>query len=103
MNEQAKLFLNKIYEKIKNGEFDYAISMFVSRELIYSSIKARVLQKIETEATPLLTDTQIKDAIKDAQDIGVKTMELFCKIGLIKMTEECFIFPEKYKKLLRSL
>ncbi len=43
MIEQAQIFLDKISERIKNGEFDKYRSLFLSRELIFFSIKARAL------------------------------------------------------------
>jgi len=103
MNEQSKVFLNKISEKIKEGVFDDAVSVFVSKELIYSSIKARVLKKLENGATPLLTDAEIKDAIKDAKETGLITSAIFIKIGLLEKTENGYQVCPKYKKLLRYL
>jgi len=103
MNEQAKVFLSKIQDKIKNGEFDYAVSIFVSRELIYSSIKSRVIQKSENGGSPLLTDTQINDAIEDTKEIGNITASIFYKLGLIKKSNEGLIVPEKFQKFLKSL
>jgi len=75
MSEQSKVFLNKISEKIKAGEFDEDFP-FYSRELIFASMKARVDKKLETGATPLLTEAEIKDALKDAKEVAVATAKV---------------------------
>jgi len=101
MTEQANIFLKKIDERIQNGEFDKSISIFVSKNLIRSSIKARVIKKIETNAIPILTETEIKEAIKDAKEIGAFTAKIFYESGFIKRTEEGYSVSEKIEKFLR--
>lgn len=101
MTEQAKIFLKKIDERIQNGEFDKSISIFVSKNLIRSSIKARVLKKVETDAIPILSDAEIKEAIKDAKEIGAFTAKIFFENGFIEKTEDGYKVSEKIEKLLR--
>lgn len=85
--EQAKVFLSKIKERIKDGEYDAYVKPFVSRDLIYASFKARILKKLDTGATPILSESEIKDALQDAKDIGVITYALFLEAGIIKKEE----------------
>jgi len=87
-NEQSKVFLSKIREKIFNGEFDEYVMPFVSRELIYASIKARIDKKLETGATPILSDTEIKEALKDTKEIAAITYALFLNAGIIEKTDD---------------
>jgi len=103
MSEQSKVFLSKMSEKIKNGEYDGSVSLFVSRELIYSSIKARVNKKLETGATPLLTDAEIKDAIKDAKETGDFIVSIFLDNGILKVSEDGIILSEKGNKILKFI
>lgn len=96
MTEQAKVFLSKMSEKIKNGEFDYALTIpFISRELIYSSIKSRIERKIETKATPLLTDNEIKDAVNDAKEVAGHTAMIFFQNELIEIKDGEIVLTEK--------
>lgn len=101
MNEQSKVFLTKMKEKIQNGEYDNSVSLFVSRELIYSSIRARVLKKIETGATPLLTQSEIKDAIKDAKETGDFIVSIFLDNGILETTSEGINLSEKGFKMTK--
>ena len=101
MSEQSKVFLSKILEKVKNGEFDNSVSLFVSRELIYYSIKARVDKKLETGATPLLNDAEIKDAVKDAKETGDFIVSIFLDKGILKATEEGIILSKKGLDLVK--
>lgn len=88
MKEDISLFfLNKIKDKIGRGEFDHFLGPFLSREGLFSSIKARVKIKEETGGTPLLTEREINEAIKDAKEISAITFEIFKKIGIIEVDE----------------
>lgn len=77
-NQQNEVFLNKISSKIKNGEFDEFLTIpFMTKELLFASIKARIDKKIETNATPVLNDTEVKDAVKDAKETAAYTAGIF--------------------------
>jgi len=96
MSEQSKVFLSKMSEKINNGEFDYALTIpFISRELIYSSIKARIVKKIETGATPLLNEAEIKDSINDAREIAAHTALIFFHNGMLEIKDGELVLTEK--------
>lgn len=100
--ESAQVFLNKIKDKIGKGVYDKELTVpFMKRESIYASIKARVTKKLETGATPLLSDAEIKDAIKDAKEVAAISLELFSKIGILQKTEEGWIVTPKGEKLLQ--
>jgi hypothetical protein len=103
MSEQSKVFFTKVLEKIKRGYYDQYISLFVSRELIYSSIKARVNKKIETGATPLLNEAELKDAIKDAKETGDLIISIFLDKGILASSTEGIILSEKGNKLLKMI
>ena len=103
-SESAQVFLNKIKDKIGKGVYDKELTVpFMKRESIYASIKARVIKKLETGATPLLSDAEIKDAIKDAKEVAAISLELFSKIGILQKTEEGWIVTEKGEKLLQHV
>lgn len=100
MNEQANVFLTKMSEKVNNGEYDnYLTIPFLSRKLLISSFKARINKKIETNATPLLSDVEIIDSINDAKEVATATAKIFLELGLLKETENGIEVSEKLLKL----
>ena len=83
-NQQNEVFLNKISSKIKAGDFDEFLTIpFLTKELLFSSIKARIDKKIENNATPILNDTEVKDAIKDAKELAIITAAIFVANGIL--------------------
>ncbi len=102
MSEQGRVFLKKMSEKIRNGEYDESLNIpFATRELLYASVKARIDKKIETGATPLLSDSEIKDATKDTKETAAITCEIFYKAGITEKTEGGFIISDKWKRFLK--
>lgn len=102
--ESAQVFLNKIKDQIGKGVYDKELTVpFMKRESIYASIKARVTKKLETGATPLLSDAEIKDAIKDAKEVAAISLEIFSKIGILEKTEAGWIVTPKGEKLLQHV
>jgi len=101
-NQQTEVFLNKISSKIKNGEFDESLTIpFLTKELLFSSIKARIDKKIETGGTPLLTDAEIKDAVKDAKDAAVSTAYMFIKNKILVKGVDRYELSDVAKKALK--
>jgi len=101
-NQQTEVFLNKISSKIKNGEFDESLTIpFLTKELLFSSIKARIDKKIETGGTPLLTDAEIKDAVKDAKDAAVSTAYMFIKNKILVKGVDGYELSDVAKKALK--
>ena len=101
-SESAQVFLNKMKDRLAKGEFDKEINVpFMKRESVYASIKARVTKKLETGATPLLSEGEIKDAIQDAKEVAAISLSLFSKIGLVEKTEERWIVTPTGEKLLK--
>src|ERR1035437_2939454 len=83
------VFLTKISEKIQNGEFDeHLILPLMTKELLHSSVKARINKKIETRATPVLNDAEVLDAIEDAKETAGSTMMIFLQLGLMEKNDK---------------
>ena len=103
-NESAQVFLNKIKEKIGKGDYDSEITVpFMNKTTLFASIKARVDKKLETGGTPLLSETEIKEAIKDAKEVAGVSFEIFKKLGILEKTEVGWVVSKRGEKLLRSL
>jgi hypothetical protein len=94
------VFLTKISEKLYNGEFDSRLNVpFLTKELVYSSIKSRIERKIEQKSTPVLNDSELNDAIEDAKETAGFTFNIFFKLGLIEKCEDGSFQPTKLGKL----
>lgn len=87
MNEKPldKIFLNRIKDRIKHGDFDAYLSLpFMSRELFYRTISSKIYKRIETGSTPLLSDTEIKQCLADTREAAVYTVALFLELEFIE-------------------
>ena len=75
----------------------------MSRDLLRSSFQARMNKKIETNSTPLLSSTEIEDAIKDVKEIAVSAAAIFLEVGILENTEEGTHLSERWKKYLKFI
>jgi len=104
MSEQAEVFLKKLNDQISEGQFDNVLTIpFMSRDLLRSSFQARMNKKVETHSTPLLSSTEIEDAIKDVEEIAVSTAAIFLEVGILENTAEGTQLSEKWKKYLKFI
>lgn len=86
-----EVFLSKIGQRIKNGDFDVYLTLpLMTRELLYLSIKSRINKKIDTGGTPVLSDVEIKDCLAEVKETAATMIALYLKLGFIKRTEEGF-------------
>ena len=86
---QSKVFLSKIHELIASGSYDkYLEFPFVTKELIYTSIKARVLLKESKGGNPMLTDGEIKECMNDAKETAANTAYAFFQAGILERDEK---------------
>jgi hypothetical protein len=103
-NINDNVFLSKISQRIKNGDFDtYLTFPLMTRELLYLDIKERINKKIDTGGTPILNDNEIKDCLIEVKETAVTMIGLYLKIGFIKRTEEGFEFTKTWDLALRTL
>ena len=104
MSEQAKAFLKKLNDQISEGQFDNALTIpFMSRDLLRSSFQARMDKKVETHSTPLLSNTEIQDAVQDAREIAVSTAAIFLEVGILENTEEGTQLSGKWREHLKFI
>lgn len=99
--EKANIFLLRVNARIDKGEFDNKLNIpFASRKLLRSLINSKIEHKIETEATPILSENNILDCIKEIRETAAETAGLFLKLGLLEKVDEEVRVPEKWNKLL---
>jgi len=90
------VFLNKISERIKNGDFDTYLTLpFMTRNLLQTTIKAKLNKKIKSGATPILNDTEIRECLNDVKETALNIIMCYIKNGFIIRTENGFEFTKK--------
>jgi hypothetical protein len=102
-NINNDVFLNKIIQRIKNGDFDIYLTMpFQTRELFANSVKGRLFKKITTGGTPILSDNELKDCLAETKETAVNIVALYLKLGFMIKTEEGFEFTERGYKAIKA-
>ena len=87
-NINNDVFLNKITQRIKNGDFDTYLTLpLMTRELLFLSVKGRIDKRISTGATPILSDAEIKDCLAEVKETAVSMIALYLKLGFIKQND----------------
>jgi hypothetical protein len=101
-NINNDVFLNKIMQRIKNGDFDaYLTIPFMTRDLLVTTIKGRLEKKIATGGTPILSDADLKDCIAEVKETAVFIVAVYVKLGFMVRTEEGYELSERGKKVIK--
>jgi len=102
-NINSDVFLNKITQRIKNGDFDTYLTLpLMTRELLYLSIKGRITKKIDTGATPVLSDVEVKDCLAEVKETAASMISLYLKLGFIKRNDNGFEFTPLWNLALKT-
>jgi hypothetical protein len=102
-NLNNEVFLNKIGQRIKNGDFDTYLTLpFMTRDLLYLTIKSKISKKITTGSTPILSDNEVKECLADVKDAAVNIIALYLKQGFIIKTETGVELTEKYYLAIKA-
>jgi len=88
-NSNNSVFLHKITEKIKKGDYDSFFTIpFMSKELLISSIKVNLTKKLAKGNTPILTDSEILLCIQEVKETAVNIFSIYLQSGIIEKTED---------------
>ena len=102
MKTNNNVFITKIAEKIKLGDYDKHLTLpFMTRELLLISIKAKFDRKLETGGTPILNDAEVNDCILQAKETAATTCSIFEKFGIVERTDEGYKITDKGALALR--
>lgn len=102
-NINNDVFLTKISQRIKNGDFDVYLTLpTMTREHLYLSIKSKINKKISTGGTPVLNDNDIKECILEVKEASAATIAIYLKFGFIIRTETGFEFTEKWNLAVKT-
>jgi len=95
-NINNNVFLVKIYQQINDGNYDEFFTLpFMSKELFFNIIKLKIIKKIETGATPILNDNEIKECITETKEVAASIISLYLKLDFIKKTSRGIEFTKK--------
>ena len=102
--DNNKVFLNKIQDKIKKGEYNYLFTTpFMTKELFYSAIKGRIERKIEKGSASVLTDAELKSAIQDAKETSGSTFFILVNAGILEKNETGYQLSKKGEKAIKLI
>lgn len=97
------VFLNKMIQKIKNGEFDEQfIYPFMTRELLFNAVKGRLDKKIITGGTPILSESEVKECIADTKETSLNIIALYLKLGFMEKTTTGYQFTKKWNSAVKA-
>ena len=95
-NINNDVFLSKIYQRIKNGDFDVYLTLpFMTRELLYNNIKAEINKKITSGGTPILSDNEIKECLIIVKETAMNIISIYLKLGFMVRNENGFELTDK--------
>lgn len=103
--EQADIFLGRVMSRIEKGEFDNRLEIpFASRKLLKAVIQSKIDKKLETGATPILSENNLDECIEDVREAAVYTAALFLEAGILQENDKGSItkyeVTQQWNKLL---
>ena len=101
-NINDSVFLNKINQRIKHGDFDVYLTLpFMSRDLLSCSFKGRLEKRIASGGTPILSDNEIKDCLAEVKETALSIILIYIKFGFMEKTEAGYELTEKMQKAIK--
>ena len=102
MNDNT--FLIKIAQKIKDGDYDeFLIIPFQSQKLFLTTIKHKILKRVEKGGLPVLTDNEIKECIDESQNIALDLLKLYFESGFLIKNENGIELTELGHNAIKNL
>lgn len=100
-DKKANIVLEKINFRIDMGEFDNSLGVpFASRKLLKALIKSKMIKKVETNATPILSEVNIAECIKDVRETAAFTVAVFIESGIMEKVGNEYKVTDKWEKML---
>jgi len=94
-NINNEVFLNKISQRINNGEFDSMFVVpFMTRNLLISSIKNHLNERELDGRVRVLTDKEISDCIKETKEIATEILKAYIANKFMEITEDGLVYTE---------
>lgn len=103
MEDKAKIFLDRILDRIDNGEFDDHLDIpFASRKLLKSLIESKMSRKVETHATPILSDTDVWTCVDEVRETAAYTALMLFNANILEKKDDKLSVSDKWEKLLNK-
>lgn len=99
--EKANVFLGKINLRIDAGEFDKVLNVpFASRRLLKALIKSKMDKKVETNATPILSENNIEECVQEVRETAAFTVAVFLETGIMEKVGNEYKVVDKWERML---
>ena len=86
--DSKDVFLQRTREKIDNGEYDEMLDLpFMSRKKLVDNIENKVNKREDKGLTPILTETEIHEMLKDMRAAAVETVGVFLRLGILEESD----------------
>lgn len=102
--EPVVMFLTRLKSKIKKGEYnEYLTIPFATKELLYTVVEDKVMERIEKGVNPLLNERDMIECIQGTIAIATEIASVYIESGILVKTEDGYEVSEKGKLALKSL
>lgn len=103
---KAEIMLGRILDRIDKGEFDKDLDIpFASRKLLKALVQSKMDKKVETNATPVLSDLDLEECVKDVRATAAEVAAVFGWAGILEKTDKTAELPiqvtEKWDNILK--
>ncbi len=96
--EKADIFLSRINDRINRGEFDKDLEIpFASKKMLKSLVKAKMNKKVETGATPILSENDLAECVRDIRETAVFTAAVFLEVGILQENDKKMVEHPRYR------
>ena len=101
MDQKAQIFLDRTLKRVENGEFDEHLSIpFASRKLMKAVIVEKMKQKVEKNATPVFSDTELYEIVGEVRETAAYTASVLSKVGILSDNGDGFGLDTKWQEKL---
>ena len=98
---RADIFLGRVMERIDRGDFDSQLEIpFASRKLLKALVTQKMEKKVETNATPVLSDLDLDECVKEVRETAANTLGVFLWAGILEKTEEGVKVTKEWEAIL---
>jgi hypothetical protein len=99
--EKVDIVLSRVNRRIEDGEFDSRLNIpFASKGLLKSLIGAKIAKKVEVNSTPMLSENEIDECVKDVIETAANTAAVLLKAGILEKTGEGIKVSSVWQKIM---
>ena len=87
--DKAKIFLDRILDRIEIGEFDEHLSLpFASKKMLKILVEEKMQKKVETKSTTVISEKELFDMIEDIRETAAQTTATFIRVGILQENDK---------------